>query len=275
MSNVEQKKRRFTEIGKIMNDISEGIAFIHQNKNIHRDLKPQNGNKRLWQDWLWVLYSSKCDVWKIADFGLTTEGTRRAQTTAFSRGTDGYRAPELLHEQSTYSNKVDIWAIGCIFFELIFFRRAFSNDFAVLRHGLKEMQLEIPLNTVKEIFPEDISSDSAIGLLDSMFEIDPANRPSAQVILSKLPAIFDVKIDFQSIDQSTVDISTRFNDMTLSQSAEEPIEVGALCILVSDYSGIPRGCTVWGWDQIRAETWYFLQAGSQRRNHFDRWRGQP
>jgi serine/threonine protein kinase len=139
---------------------------------------------------------------------------------------------------------VDIWAIGCIFFELIYFRPAFSNDFAVLRHGLKEMELEIPLNTVKEIFPDDISTDSAIGLLDAMFEIDPANRPSAQVILSKLTAIFDVKIDFQSIDQSTVDISTRLNDMTLSQSAEEPIEVGAFCIVVSDHSGIPQGCKV-------------------------------
>ena len=41
-------------------------------------------------------------------------------------GTASYRAPELITgEKLTYTRQVDIWAIGCIFFELAFNRKSF------------------------------------------------------------------------------------------------------------------------------------------------------
>ena len=57
-----------------------------------------------------VLYSGTAECWKLADFGLTSQGTsRRLHTTAHSKGTDGYRAPELLQsDKATYNNKVDV-----------------------------------------------------------------------------------------------------------------------------------------------------------------------
>jgi serine/threonine protein kinase len=49
--NVHGKQRRrlllplnTNSIWGIMRDISEGLAFIHENKEVHRDLKPTNGN---------------------------------------------------------------------------------------------------------------------------------------------------------------------------------------------------------------------------------------
>ena len=77
-----------------------------------------------------VLYSSKSNVWKIADFGITTEGTSgRALTTVASRGTASYRAPELLDaSKSTYTRQVDIWALGCIFYDLTFTKQRHSPN---------------------------------------------------------------------------------------------------------------------------------------------------
>lgn len=48
LSSAPQKQHRFIEIKKIMSDISEGIVFIHQKREIHRDLKPQNGKQRFY-----------------------------------------------------------------------------------------------------------------------------------------------------------------------------------------------------------------------------------
>ena len=67
-----------------------------------------------------VLYSRKDSEWKLADFGFTSEGTSRSvRSSSLSRGTPGYRAPELLSDtKSVFNNKVDIWSMGCILYEL-------------------------------------------------------------------------------------------------------------------------------------------------------------
>src|SRR5947207_315012 len=79
-----------------------------------------------------VLYSHRSKCWKITDFGFTAEGTsKRAHTTRLARGSSSYWAPELLAEIAQYTNKVDIWALGCILYELVCGKRAFAGDWAV------------------------------------------------------------------------------------------------------------------------------------------------
>ena len=41
-----------------------------------------------------------------------------------------YRGPELLDEDSGYTNKTDIWAFGCIAYELCTKKKAFASDWA-------------------------------------------------------------------------------------------------------------------------------------------------
>lgn len=98
-----------------------------------------------------VLFSLKDNAWKIADFGLLSEGTsRHCKTTHYARGTSGYRAPELVREDASYNNKVDIWALGCILYELATRRRAFANDYTVLDfatgNGARPRIHELPLD---------------------------------------------------------------------------------------------------------------------------------
>lgn len=120
---------KLINIWTIINHVAQGLEFIHENHYVHRGLKPLNSNVNGSPLLTLVLYSSYNKLWKIADFGLTTEGTSKlAITTVYSKGTEGYRAPELLSEDPKFSNKVDIWAMGCILYELVVRKKAFAGD---------------------------------------------------------------------------------------------------------------------------------------------------
>lgn len=81
-----------------------------------------------------VLYSHQTKTWKVADFGLTKETlTNAAHTTMYGQGTLSYRASELLSDDRKYTYHVDIWALGCILYELCTNKRAFVDDMAVWR----------------------------------------------------------------------------------------------------------------------------------------------
>ncbi|XP_072847463.2 cyclin-dependent kinase 20 isoform X2 [Pogona vitticeps] len=86
----------------------KGVAFCHANSIMHRDLKPAN-----------LLISSTGQL-KIADFGLarvfTNDGERLYSHQVATRW---YRAPELLYGARKYDEGVDLWAVGCIFAELL------------------------------------------------------------------------------------------------------------------------------------------------------------
>lgn len=76
-----------------------------------------------------VLFSYIHQRWKIADFGFTAQGSsRRLTPTETSRGTPVYRAPELLEENGGYHASSDIWAFGCIAYELLTGEKAFLLD---------------------------------------------------------------------------------------------------------------------------------------------------
>jgi len=129
-----------------------------------------------------VLYSHTTQLWKIADFGFTTEGSTYKQESKYSRGTEGYRAPELL-KSASFNNATDIWALGCILFELATRRKAFPTDWAVFQfiHENKSFRLDNKLVRTSYItYTEELSEH-----LQNMLQADPTLRPSAAVISVK------------------------------------------------------------------------------------------
>ncbi|XP_049611932.1 cyclin-dependent kinase 20 [Syngnathus scovelli] len=86
----------------------KGVAFLHNNNIMHRDLKPAN-----------LLISSSGHL-KIADFGLARLLSQQEDRLySHQVATRWYRAPELLYGARKYDEGVDLWAVGCIFGELL------------------------------------------------------------------------------------------------------------------------------------------------------------
>ena len=92
------------ELNNIISQICNGLKGIHENNIIHRDITSVN-----------IFFDAERKKIKIGDFGLSKTGSTLYSITG--RGTVEYMAPELIKNQK-YSNKVDIYGLGCIFYEL-------------------------------------------------------------------------------------------------------------------------------------------------------------
>ncbi|SCV03253.1 LAME_0H08944g1_1 [Lachancea meyersii CBS 8951] len=99
--------------------ILDGVSYLHQNWILHRDLKPAN-----------IMVTVDGCV-KIGDLGLARKFHNMVQTLYTGDKvvvTIWYRAPELLLGARHYTPAIDLWAVGCIFAELIGLRPIFKGE---------------------------------------------------------------------------------------------------------------------------------------------------
>ncbi|KAI2481012.1 Serine/threonine-protein kinase SSN3 [Pyrenophora tritici-repentis] len=106
-------------IKSILYQLLRGLVYLHRNWVMHRDLKPAN-----------IMVTSAGKV-KIGDLGLARLFYKPLQSL-FSGDkvvvTIWYRAPELLLGSRHYTPAVDLWAVGCIFAELLSLRPIFKGE---------------------------------------------------------------------------------------------------------------------------------------------------
>eukprot|EP01135_Chromosphaera_perkinsii_P004890 Nk52_evm10s303 gene=Nk52_evmTU10s303 len=96
------------QIKSYMLMLLKGVEYCHANSIMHRDLKPAN------------LLISPTGHLKLADFGLARVfSTENDPQYSHQVATRWYRAPELLYGARKYDQGVDLWAVGCIFAELL------------------------------------------------------------------------------------------------------------------------------------------------------------
>ncbi|KAF2000271.1 Pkinase-domain-containing protein [Amniculicola lignicola CBS 123094] len=93
-------------IKSFMYQLLLGIAFCHESRVLHRDLKPQN-----------LLINSRGQL-KLADFGLARAFGIPVNTFSNEVVTLWYRAPDVLLGSRTYNTSIDIWSAGCIMAEM-------------------------------------------------------------------------------------------------------------------------------------------------------------
>nr|XP_037291230.1 cyclin-dependent kinase 1-like [Rhipicephalus microplus] len=103
-------------VKKYLGQLVDAILFCHKRRVLHRDLKPAN-----------VLIDDKGGL-KVADFGLCRAFTLPVRAYTHEVLTLWYRAPEILLGESHYSTPVDVWSIGCIFFELLTGKTLFRGN---------------------------------------------------------------------------------------------------------------------------------------------------
>ena len=102
---IQEKGMSTQDVIKMGIDVLTGLEFCHQEKLIHRDIKPDN------------IFVSKFGEYKIGDFGISRE-IENTSVTLSQKGTKAYMAPEIVRMEP-YGHLVDIYALGLTLYEIL------------------------------------------------------------------------------------------------------------------------------------------------------------
>jgi serine/threonine protein kinase len=155
------------EVVSIMTDIATGLQQLHAIGVIHRDLKPAN-----------VLRHD--GRWKLADFGIARDQEIGTQDPTFiGWGSFPYMAPELWQLKSP-TVRTDLYALGCVGFELLTGVPPYTGDQAAIRAG--HLAENVP----------DVPCSNAVlrNLIIRLLVKDPGDRPQdARAVLERLQRV--------------------------------------------------------------------------------------
>jgi serine/threonine protein kinase len=98
-----------------MAQILRGVAYLHENNIVHQDLKPAN---------ILVMEGHKV---KIGDFGTSVVSSKPIEHD-HEIVTRWYRPLELMLGVETYTNAIDLWSLGCIYFEMVYGKVLFAGN---------------------------------------------------------------------------------------------------------------------------------------------------
>ncbi|CAD8094774.1 unnamed protein product [Paramecium sonneborni] len=148
---------------KICFQIIQPIHFLHKQKLIHRDIRPEN-------------YIKVGDNFKLIDFGLV-QGSAPFDLKTQPVGTLIFQAPELIESQNNFTEKVDIWALACVFYEVLSFKSLFvGQTFNQISIQIKKHKTDLAWvhNKINQLqTPEEIKK-----LIISMLNYTDKERPS-------------------------------------------------------------------------------------------------
>eukprot|EP00731_Ephydatia_muelleri_P008723 Em0004g1061a len=114
---LREKRERFSEarMWRIFGQLIQGLRYLHKEKKIvHRDLTPAN------------VMVTEGDKLTITDFGLAKQKDREFSVLKSTVGTILYWCPELVNSEP-YNEKADIWAAGCIFYQMAMLQPPFQS----------------------------------------------------------------------------------------------------------------------------------------------------
>ncbi|XP_015594479.1 probable serine/threonine-protein kinase DDB_G0268078 isoform X2 [Cephus cinctus] len=198
----------------------KGLEHLHRHGIFHRDIKPEN-----------ILL--KGDVVKLADLGSICGIYSRPPYTEYI-STRWYRSPECLLTTGFYGPKMDVWATGCVFYELLTLKPLFpgANEVdqitkihAILgtphsrvvakfrRHKSRNCEYFFPSKAgsgVCNLLPQ--ASETGRDILKLMLIYDPENRSNVKRLL-----------DHRYFSDLRENESTRqLNTVTISNSSHDP-----------------------------------------------------
>uniref|UniRef100_F6Q4V3 non-specific serine/threonine protein kinase n=1 Tax=Monodelphis domestica TaxID=13616 RepID=F6Q4V3_MONDO len=140
------------------------LKHVHDRKILHRDIKSQN------------IFLTKDGTIQLGDFGIARVLNSTVELARTCIGTPYYLSPEIC-ENKPYNNKSDIWALGCVLYEMCTLKHAFEAG------NMKNLVLKIISGSFPPVslhYSFDLRS-----LLSQLFKRNPRDRPSVNSILEK------------------------------------------------------------------------------------------
>ncbi|XP_056337320.1 serine/threonine-protein kinase Nek1 isoform X4 [Danio aesculapii] len=140
------------------------LKHVHDRKILHRDIKSQN------------IFLTKDGTVQLGDFGIARVLNSTVELARTCIGTPYYLSPEIC-ENKPYNNKSDIWALGCVLYEMCTLKHAFEAG------NMKNLVLKIIRGSYPPVsihYSSDLRS-----LLAQLFKRNPRERPSVSTILDK------------------------------------------------------------------------------------------
>uniref|UniRef100_A0A8C5MRA1 non-specific serine/threonine protein kinase n=1 Tax=Leptobrachium leishanense TaxID=445787 RepID=A0A8C5MRA1_9ANUR len=140
------------------------LKHVHDRKILHRDIKSQN------------IFLTKSGTIQLGDFGIARVLNSTVELARTCIGTPYYLSPEIC-ENRPYNNKSDIWALGCVLYEMCTLKHAFEAG------NMKNLVLKIIRGSYPPVslhYSYDLRN-----LLSMLFKRNPRDRPSVTSILEK------------------------------------------------------------------------------------------
>ncbi len=131
----------------IVRQVASALGYAHSHGVIHRDIKPEN-----------ILLQGTQAV--VADFGIaraiSAAGGERLTETGLAIGTPGYMSPEQATGERTVDARSDIYALGCVLYEMLAGQPPFTGATAQAILARRLAEPVPPLRTVRETVPTSV-----------------------------------------------------------------------------------------------------------------------
>ena len=141
--------------------LCSAMHYVHSRNILHRDLKAAN------------IFLTKELIIKLGDFGIAKELTSSKALAETIIGTPYYMSPELCEDQP-YGEKSDVWAMGCVLYELMALALPFTGN------NLAGLVVKILRGRYAPVPPQ--YGEEVAALTARLLERDPRERPTVRDI---------------------------------------------------------------------------------------------
>ncbi|KAG6916775.1 hypothetical protein DXG01_005357 [Tephrocybe rancida] len=173
---------------RLASDVASGLMYLHNNAIIHGDLKSPNvlidnsGRARLADFGISSVLDASIAVWTSQPRDVSKGGTLR------------WRAPEVLQAKATNSKESDVYAWGCVAWEIFTGQipfPEFENDVAVAHHIITVAACQMRPDPSNQAWKDSGLTEEIWACMTQCWDREPLKRPSVTTIVQHLNATFN------------------------------------------------------------------------------------